>query len=690
MFREFLVSLAAALSTPVMAQVQLVEYSCNQCSNVRALPVKPFGIPVLVESAIQNISAGLYPYPDQRTQIALLGMPSDSNIGGSGNDIPADAAVDPNGNIWIVGSTDSDDFALVNPIGGQKVPYRSAGFVIELDATGRMVFATYLCGQRPSTKLPFTYPQYRSSASAIAFDSAGNAYVGGSTNEPDFPTTPGAYIQGAAGIQPPPLSTNTIFSYLVKISPAGKLIYATELTTGTSGCEGSGCFEGGGSTSAGVNSVFVDGTGAATVAGPVYGTLYPKGVYEEESVLRLAPDGSKLLWKTNVKYGPPYNYVVTSLSIAPDLSTSAQGVVVFSGNVNLFGTYAPGAYQPYPSGIPSLFAAQLKADGSGYNYFLDLGQSSDAHAAGIVTDPSGIQYVAGTSSAAALIPPAGVPNAGPDFVLMLDSKGSQVRPPLHFPHGAITAPPSLSRSNARGSAANLLLPGAQASLLVVPVDYAFDSPAMLGFANSASLSLNTGIYDGTLLTIFGYGFSSDAQVLIDGQAAPVLSVSSTQINVQVPFGLQRVVRLQVTSSSGTVSTTIGISQSLGIFTTDGIHAAALNADGSVNSRDNPALAGSVVSLFGTGATWPPGTQAGAIATSAMPLSQQLNRFQAFDSTGTPLNIMYSGAAPGLIDGVFQVNVQLLPTPPVIAPVFTVQMSCLAVTCPANPVQIYIK
>src|SRR5262245_23310992 len=69
-------------------------------------------------------------------------------LGGSGNDIPSDAAVDGNGNLWIVGSTDSDDLRVVNPIYGHKEPYRTAGFVIELDATGTSVlFSTYIGGQ---------------------------------------------------------------------------------------------------------------------------------------------------------------------------------------------------------------------------------------------------------------------------------------------------------------------------------------------------------------------------------------------------------------------------------------------------------------------------------------------------------------------------------------------------------------
>jgi uncharacterized protein (TIGR03437 family) len=497
---------------------------------------------------------------------------------------------------------------------------------------------------------------------------------------------------GVAGVDLPPFINSHTYSYLMKISPAGKLIYSTELNTGPSGCEGSGCFSGGGTTSAGVNSVFVDSGGAATVAGPVYGNTYPRGGFKGFYVLRVASDGSKLLWTNSraFNFDAMYSiYVVTSLSIAPDLSTSAQGAVVYSGNVNLFGTYAQF------TAPPGLFAAQLKADGSGYTYFQDFGQSIDSHAAGMVIDSNGIQYLAGTSSAAALNAPAGVPSAGADFVLTLDSKGSRVRPPLHFPHGAITAAPTVVGGRAGGGAAKLLLAGAQNSLLTVPVDYAFDSPAILGVANSASLSLNTGIYDGTLLSIFGYDFSSDAQVLIGDKPVPVLAVSSTQINVQVPFDLATygVPTIQVTSSSGTVSTIMFRSQSLGIFTTDGVYAAALNADGSVNSRDNPAAAGSVVSLFGTGARWPSGTQTGAIATSAMPLSQEVNRFQAFDASGTPLNVVYAGAAPGLIDGVFQVNVQLLPTPPsVIAPAFTVQASSSlgSGTLRTNPVQIYIK
>ena len=50
----------------------------------------------------------------------------------NGIDTPLDAAFDSAGNLWIVGSTTSDDFSLVNPIVAKKAPYRQSGFVVEV------------------------------------------------------------------------------------------------------------------------------------------------------------------------------------------------------------------------------------------------------------------------------------------------------------------------------------------------------------------------------------------------------------------------------------------------------------------------------------------------------------------------------------------------------------------------------
>lgn len=64
-------------------------------------------------------------------------------------------------------------------------------------------------------------------------------------------------------------------------------------------------------------------------------------------------------------------------------------------------------------------------------------------------------------------------------------------------------------------------------------------------------------------------------------------------------------------------------------------------------------------MFGTGAWWGSGThmQDGVPATSATPLFPLDNPFRV-DFYGVPVSIQYAGLAPGIINGVFQLNVQL--------------------------------
>ena len=67
-----------------------------------------------------------------------------------------------------------------------------------------------------------------------------------------------------------------------------------------------------------------------------------------------------------------------------------------------------------------------------------------------------------------------------------------------------------------------------------------------------------------------------------------------------------------------------------------------------------------MSLFATGAIWASTTPDGAMAASAVPLNQEQNQFEVVDSRRTPASILYAGCAAGMINGVFQVNVQLPP------------------------------
>ncbi len=439
----------------------------------------------------------------------------------------------------------------------------------------------------------------------------GNVYVGGDTDEPDFPTTVSHSTTGGAD----QFNARFVYSFVVKISPAGKLVYSTLLNTGSPQCSGgSGCI-GHNSTFGNVSTLAVDSTGAVTTAGTVGGQIYGLGY-----VSRLSADGSKLLWTASV--GASFGAVDT-LYFAPDSA----------GNMNLFGRYTqllgvvPYLFQ---LGAPGLFSAQLSADGSTLSNVTDFGLSPDSRATGITIDSSGKVYLAGASSSAKFPNAPTDPNLGAEFIFSPSPTPILFR----FPIGVVTAAPTFDATG------NLQILGAQGAFLTLPPTYNFTTPAILGFANSASYAMNTGLYRSTLISLFGYGLPPNVQVIMDGNAQ-ILYSGPTQINVQVsPSFNSYGATVNVVLPSQTISFTPPPVQSVGIFTTDGTFAAALNQDGTANSAFNPASLNSIVSLFGTGAS-----STGAIA--------------YIDSL--PQDVLYFGPASGLV-GVFQANVLASPPP----------------------------
>ena len=97
------------------------------------------------------------------------------------------------------------------------------------------------------------------------------------------------------------------------------------------------------------------------------------------------------------------------------------------------------------------------------------------------------------------------------------------------------------------------------------------------------------------------------RVLIGGVAAPLLYVSSTQIGAVVPLDVSGRLNagVQINSSAGVSNiVTLPVADAApGLFSADssGVgQGVILNQDGSLNSAANPASAGTVVTLFGTG------------------------------------------------------------------------------------------
>jgi len=161
------------------------------------------------------------------------------NYAGSGTQVPSGMAIDTSGNIWLSGSTQSNDLQLVNPIQSTLKGSQNA-FIAEFNSSGTLIFSTYFGGTG------------RDSAGGLALDGSGNAYIAGTTSSTDFPT-----------LNPlePSLTSNSS-AFLSKIDSAGHLAYSTYLGT-TVGSDASG--------------VAVDGSGNIFVSGPSLAKLNAAG-----------------------------------------------------------------------------------------------------------------------------------------------------------------------------------------------------------------------------------------------------------------------------------------------------------------------------------------------------------------------------------------------------------------------------
>jgi hypothetical protein len=222
----------------------------------------------------------------------------------------------------------------------------------------------------------------------VAVDSAGNAYIVGSTNSADFPTTPGAFqtvCNGGSGC-----ATNWD-AFVAKINAAGSaLVYSTYL--GGSGIDES-------------SSIAVDTAGNAYVTGdtgsadfPLMNPLQPTfhGGEVDAFVTKINPVGSALVYSTYLG-GSGQDL---GLGIAVDSAGNAY-VTGVTGSANFPTT--PGAFQTVCNGSGSgcgtpsrdAFVSKINPSGSGLVYSTYLGGSGDDDGNSIALDGAGNAYVTG-------------------------------------------------------------------------------------------------------------------------------------------------------------------------------------------------------------------------------------------------------------------------------------------------------
>ena len=247
-------------------------------------------------------------------------------------------------------------------------------------AGNALVFSTYLGGASFSGNF----------GQAIAVDSAGSAYVTGTTNSAHFPVTNSAFLKTYNSV------TGTAF--VTKFSAPGALVYSTYL---------------GGSKAESGNGIAVDTAGYAYVAGFTTSADFPtkaafqqtmKNVHGNGFVTKLAPAGDSLVYST---------FLGGSGIVQPMEGGDSVAAVAVDSQGNAYVTGATGSLD-FPT-TSSAFQPTLKtvlltprtafvtkfgpAGGLVYSTYLG-GTDADQWGSGIAVDSAGSAYVAGETGRA--------------------------------------------------------------------------------------------------------------------------------------------------------------------------------------------------------------------------------------------------------------------------------------------------
>jgi len=327
-------------------------------------------------------------------------LPYATLLGGNDYDNGAAIAADAEGCAYITGATLSTDFPITPGAFQTTLPGSNSAFVTKFSADGsRLLYSTYLGGSSEYTD-----------GRLIAIDSAGHAYITGTTSSTDFPVTPGAFQTSNKG---------SFSAYATKLSPDGaSLVYSTYLG-------GSGYDTG--------QSIRVDADGFAYVGGFTQSSDFPTtpGAFQQSStgsgtqgfLLKLSADGTALSYSTYL--GGSADTVIQGIAI------DAAGRVYVTGYTSSADfPVTPGAFQTTMKGGYDVFVTKFSPDGSSLVYSTFAGGSEADYSRGICTDEQGNAYVTGSTTSADFPVTSGAAQSafgggnGDAFVFKLSAAGS--------------------------------------------------------------------------------------------------------------------------------------------------------------------------------------------------------------------------------------------------------------------------
>lgn len=565
-------------------------------------------------------------------------------LGGNGADRIAAMTTDKDGNFYLAGDTSSNNFPVSASAPQRTLAGNSDLFVTKFSNTWSLVYSTYYGGSGIEI------------GTGIAVDSTGGPWVTGTTTNNFFP-----------------------------------VISASSLQDVYNGGNTDGCF------------FSLDATGSKVKTASFFG-----GERQEENVkVAFHPDGSVLLIATT----DSTRFPVTRDAFARN--SGARDILLVKVTSDLselkYATYFGGANNDYLNAFIVDSAGAFYLAGTTDSQFFPTTKGSfqpiwQGGADGFVFKIGSELPTLLNSAVIPIQAVLGGPPAYSEFTLTSSGAPLEFRVSFSSLGNWLTAnpvlgttpatirvtadPTSLSLGNYTGRV-TITTQGAVTNSVVFVIPLIVNGSnvstgpviSSAGILNGASFKSGP-LSPGEIITIFGNGigpvdlaraqltssgtvskFIGSTRILFDGIAAPLIYVSANQSAAIAPYFLSNrssttvEVEYNGVRSNAVILPTGPSSPALFTIESSGSGlAAALDEDGSVNSQANPAKKGAVIVLFATGEgqTTPDGVD-GQIAASVLSKPQLP---VTVSIGGKTAEVLYAGAAPGLVAGVMQVNVRV--------------------------------
>ncbi|HEY6389843.1 MAG TPA: SBBP repeat-containing protein [Bryobacteraceae bacterium] len=297
-------------------------------------------------------------------------------LGAPGRDFVTAIAVDTSGNAYVAGYTSSVGFPIV--AGAFQSAYAGGffdAFVTKVKATGSaLLYSTFIGGSGNDT------------ASSIAIDTNGNAYIAGQTDSSNFPVSAGVVQSSNAGGSD---------AFVTKLNAAGSAIaFSTYL--------------GGASNELG-NAIAIDSSQNVYLAGATASVDFPVSAGAFQIALAASYDAFVTKLNSSATAVVFSTYLGGSGSDqATALTLDSSGTVWLTGSSSSTNFPLLNAVYAQPSGGNDAFVVNLNSAGNGLLFSSYFGGSGDDSGLAIRLDNGGSPVVAGVTSSANFPTTAGV------------------------------------------------------------------------------------------------------------------------------------------------------------------------------------------------------------------------------------------------------------------------------------------